>query len=109
MRKTIVPWVIWSVLILGSIMLLLRSGEVRADAAYSAKVQDVTITLYNEPCKLTEHVAFPYRATWVEKSGAKFEGCWMVNPDIGSIIGYFREDKSIAVMPMRIFTRVQGV
>ena len=59
------------------------------------------ITITDEPCKLASIVDLPYRATWKEK-GKTFEGCAAPHPS-GLVVMYFKEDRSIALVPVRMF------
>jgi hypothetical protein len=54
---------------------------------------------------LKEVSNLPYKATWVE-DGRTYKGCWAANQ--GFVVGFFVDDKSVAVMPMRIFQKVTG-
>jgi hypothetical protein len=77
----------------------------RADAVAVANIEGVKITLFNEKCELKEVSNLPYKATWVE-DGRTYKGCWAANQ--GFVVGFFVDDKSVAVMPMRIFQKVTG-
>ena len=75
--------------------------EAHAAVIGQAKIKDVVISITNEPCNMTDVVAMPYRATWLE-NGKTFEGCAAGHPS-GLIILYFRQDKSIALVPAQLF------
>jgi len=87
------------VLMVGTIVLY--SGTANAAPRYVANVEGITITLYDEPCKLDAVANLPYRATWQE-GGKTFEGCFLFFEHAGVIVGYF-SDKSVAPMPVQIF------
>lgn len=99
----------WLLAILFGIALAFVVKIAGADPLVQAVVNSgrVVITVYSESCALTEFVAnLPKRATW--KEGDKvFEGCAGVSP-LGVAMFYFREDKSIAVVPIEMFERVTG-
>ena len=106
---TILPWVMWAALIGLAVGLVLHAGQVRADPIAQAVVNNgqVVITVHSEDCALKEVVSnLPKRATWVE-GGKTFEGCVGVSP-IGVAMLYFREDKSVAAVPLEMFERVSG-
>lgn len=68
---------------------------------------EVLITLYDEPCVLPEVTNLPDRAEWFEK-GTKTEGCWSINPQAGIVVMYFA-DKTVAIAPIRAFTKVSNI
>jgi hypothetical protein len=84
--------------ILGGLMVY---GTAKAEPRYTASVQGVQITLYDEPCKLDAVANLPHRATWTEQ-GKTFEGCFHFFEHVGLIVAYFA-DKSVAPMPPQIF------
>lgn len=65
------------------------------------------IVLTDEPCQLKAISNLKYRATWTEKNGKLHEGCYAVHP-YGVIVAYF-SDKTVALMPLDVFTKVTGV
>lgn len=75
-----------------------------AEAVFQGQGQGVTITVYNEPCKLTDVTNLPYRATW-EENGKVTEGCIAPRPDAGVVVGYFA-DKTVALMPLQMFKKL---
>lgn len=84
-------------------------AAVFAAPIFVADAEGVRIELFDEPCILKDLVSnLPYRATWTEK-GKVFEGCFVPNPNAGFVVAYFREDKSVAVIPMDAFKKVVGV
>ena len=86
--------------------LLLLPSIAFAAPVYVAEVEGIRIELYDEPCKLKDTVSnLPYRATWTEK-GKVFEGCFIPNPQTGVVMTYWREDKSVAAIPLDAFKRV---
>lgn len=71
--------------------------------------QGITITVYSEDCALKNVVSnLPKRATWTEK-GKTYEGCAGGQPDAGVVMLYFKEDRSVAVVPMQAFRPLTGV
>lgn len=73
-----------------------------------ASVDGVEITVYSEECGLKNVVSnLPKRATWVEK-GKTFEGCAGATP-FGVLLFYFREDRTVAVVPAEHFVQITGV
>jgi hypothetical protein len=105
-RKTILPWFLWAVLALGMIVLLLRSGEVRAEPLFQASVGGVRVLLHNDKCAIEAVSNLPFRATWLE--GEKvYEGCWGPRPDFKVVVLYFT-DKTIGLAPMSTFSKVTG-
>lgn len=86
--------------------LALWAGNVFAEAAFQGQGQGVTITVFNEPCKLDAVTNLPFRATW-EENGKVTEGCVAPRPDAGVVVGYF-SDKTIALMPIQMFKRLVG-
>src|SRR5262245_51647010 len=75
---------------------------------YSAEVEGVLVVLYDEPCEAKAVANLPFRATWTEK-GKVFNGCWGPRPNEGVVIGYFVEDRTVALIPIRAFKRVSAI
>ncbi len=80
--------------------------KAHAEAVFQGVGQGVTITIYNEPCKLEAVSNLPFRATW-EENGKVTEGCIAPRPDAGLVVGYFA-DKAVALMPIDMFKRLTG-
>ena len=83
---------------------LLSTPAVPAPVAVS-QGEGVTVTLHDEPCKLTAVVDLPSRATWTE-GGATLEGCYGVH-SAGPVVLYFT-DRSIALLPRSAFIPLSG-
>jgi len=62
-----------------------------------ANAPGITVTLFDEKCKLPAIKNLPLRATWTQ-SGKTIEGCFGGFSEAGAIGLYF-EDKTIAVVP----------
>lgn len=83
-------------------------AAVLAGPIFVADAEGAKIELYDEPCKLKDAVSnLPYRATWTEK-GKVFEGCFGAS-GAGVVVTYWKEDKTVAAIPVDAFKRVQGV
>ena len=89
------------------LFLAMAMAPVFAEPVFQGQGQGVTITIYNEPCKLEAVSNLPFRATWEEK-GKVTEGCIAPRPEVGVVVGYFA-DRSIALMPIEMFQRLTGV
>jgi hypothetical protein len=94
-------------LCLAAVVWLFSPMEVKAEAKFTASVSNVTVTLYNEPCSLKEVSNLPHRATWKE-DGKTYEGCFGIVPQAGVLMMYFKEDRTVAVMPFDVFVPVTG-
>ena len=103
---TIIPWLVWSLVVLMVIIALSYASQVKAGPIAQAESQGIVITVYTEPCKLPAVSNLPVRATWVE-SGKTYEGCAAPNPPLGIVIFYF-EDKTVAVVPLQLFVPMTG-
>ena len=91
-----------------AVFLFLPSGA-NAEPQYRETVQDVVITLYSEPCALKGEVSnLPRRATWMEK-GKTFEGCFGYVEHLQLLMFYFRDDKTVAGLPVGVFSRVTAL
>jgi hypothetical protein len=90
-----------------SLLLLLLSFPAYAAPVATATSEGAVITLFDEPCALTEVSNLPMRATWTDK-GQTWEGCFSVHPQ-GIVILYFSGDKTVAIAPRSAFQRVTGV
>jgi hypothetical protein len=69
-----------------------------------ARVGPVSITLYDESCAIAAVANLQRRATWAE-NGKVFEGCFGVS-EIGVVMLYFAEDRSVGAVPTEMFVRV---
>jgi hypothetical protein len=63
--------------------------------------------VYTEDCAVKEVANLPKRATWTEK-GKTYEGCAGMSP-LGLVMFYFREDRSVAVVPASQFVKVTNI
>lgn len=102
-RLTVIPWLIWALLILTVIW----ATNAYAGPILKGEAEGITVTIYEEACQLKEVTNLPKRATWTEK-GKTFEGCVGAHPQFPILMGYF-SDKTMVVLPVQMFTRVSGV
>ena len=80
-----------------------------AAPVFVAEGNGVHIELFDEPCTLKDSVSnLPYRATWTEK-GKVFEGCFVPNQAAGIVVAFFKDDKTVAVIPIEVFKKVVGI
>ena len=103
---TIIPWLVWSLVVLVVIIALSYASQVKAGPIAQAESQGIVITVYKEPCKLPAVSNLPVRATWLE-NGKTYEGCAASNPQLGVVVFYF-DDKTVAVVPLQIFVPMTG-
>ena len=107
-RMVIVPRIV-AALLLG-FFLAAATFHAFAEPIAQATVANgqIVITVYSEDCQLKDVVSnLPKRATWVQQ-GRTFEGCVGVQPSLGVAMFYFREDHSVAAVPVSEFVRVIG-
>jgi hypothetical protein len=83
-------------------------AAVFAQPIFAAETDSVRIVLYDEPCAFQDTVKLPFRATWTEK-GKVYEGCFAPHPHVGVVVAFFKEDKSVAAIPMEAFRKVTGI
>ena len=77
----------------------------KAEPMVVAESEGLRITIYTEDCAFTDTVTnLPKRATWVE-GGKTIEGCAGPFGQFGFVAFYFA-DKSVALVPMKMFQRV---
>lgn len=86
------------------VLCLLNFAALKAEAAPLVQATDdagVTVTLTDEPCKLTSIANMPYRATW---RGPKrlMEGCFSVVPEVGLVVMFF-DDKTVKLAAVSAF------
>ncbi len=108
-RLTVLPWIVWGIGIVLLVFGLAYAKKSHAEPIARAVVNNgqVVITVHTEDCTLKDNVAnLPKRATWVE-GNKTFEGCVGVSP-VGVAMFYFKEDKSVAVVPLEMFQPVTG-
>ena len=106
--KLMVPSPIWAV-VFGLILAgALYAGKALSAPRFVATDGTTSITLHDEPCELKEVVTnLPYKATWVE--GDKIiQGCWGAWVNDQRVLAYFG-DKTVALIPFSVLSKVQGV
>jgi uncharacterized protein (DUF1501 family) len=103
---TMLPWLVWALVIVLAIGGALYAGRAVAEPMFQVRQGDVVITLHSEECTLKEVSNLPNRATWTE-GGKVFEGCFGIQPAMKAVMMFFT-DKSVAVAPASIFTRIVG-
>ena len=102
MKPVRLAWWIFALFILG----IMFAGAAHAGPVMVAKVGAVSITLYDEPCAIAAVANLQRRATWTE-NGKVFEGCFGVS-EIGVVMLYFSDDRSVGAVPVQNFVRVQS-
>lgn len=70
-----------------------------APAAVATR-EDVTLSLYTEPCALPAVKNLPYRAIWRDARGA-YEGCYDVR--LGAVVVAYFTDRTVIVVPLEVF------
>lgn len=103
-------WVLTGMLLLLLVVLLTAVSTIAqaAPVAQATGPGGEVITITDEPCKLTHLVSgLGNRATWKD-GGKTYEGCAGAHP-AGVIVLYFREDKSIALVPARLFQPLRSM
>lgn len=103
MELRIVFWLF----VLGLLIAVLLPAAHAAPVAQANGPNGEVITITDEPCKLTDIVDMPHRATWAEK-GKTFEGCAAPHP-AGVVVLYFKDDRSIALVPIRMFQPLRSM
>ena len=73
---------------------------------FQAEADGVRIVLTDEDCRLPAVENLKKRAIWHEK-GKVYEGCFGAHPVYPIIMAYFA-DKTVVVLPVEVFTPVQG-
>lgn len=92
--------------LLAGLLLLVHFSFVYGEPVYETSQGNVRLVAYNEPCKLEAVKNLAYRAVWFE-GGKEIEGCIGARDDLGVAVAYFA-DKTIAVIPLYAFRRVQA-
>lgn len=95
-----------SVVLLFAVWVVVYATEAGSKPVASYQGNGMSITLYDDECTLKAEVSnLHHRSTWTEK-GKTFEGCWSAHPN-GFVVIY-SIDKSVVVVPARVFERVTG-
>lgn len=103
----ILPKWMWVVLIVAALAATLYAGKVFGKPIYEADNGEVKVTLFDDPCELTDQIKnLRYKATWTEK-GQVFRGCWSPIPQLKMIHVYF-EDKTVGLIPVNALQQVHG-
>lgn len=101
MPKWIVPLAWW--MFAGLVLLAIIVPPALAAPVAEVNQGGVRVVLTDEKCDQSAVVNLQNRATWTE-NGKTVEGCFGVG--VGSVIVLYFADKTIAVIPMRLFVRV---
>lgn len=72
-----------------------------AQPAAELKQDDITITLYREPCALAAVANLRHRATWDDPKRGHSEGCYSIQHD--TIVVLYFDDRMIITAPLRAF------
>lgn len=78
------------------------------EPTHRASVGSVVITLHTEKCSLGEVSNLERRATWLQ-DGKTFEGCFGFVLPFRMLMFYFKEDKTVAIVPAGMFEKVTGI
>jgi hypothetical protein len=106
MRMTVLPWVVWGVIGIVSIIALVKCSPAHAEARFAADADNGKVVLFDDKCQLSEVTNLPFKAQWTE-NGKTTEGCWSPpHPQVGVILAYFA-DKTVVGLPAQIFKRLQ--
>ena len=98
--------------ILRYVVLLLALGFGMADASPIAIVtgrDGITVTMHDDDCTLkTEVINLPGRITW-EDNGKILEGCYSIGlPQLGYLVLAYFADKTVVLIPMSYFKKVEA-
>jgi hypothetical protein len=91
-----------------ALMVVMMAAAASASAEPFAVLQNgkAAVTLYREACGLKDVSNLKHRATW-EENGKRYEGCFGVFFE--SAIGFYFDDKQVAVIPIAAFVPVRGM
>jgi len=78
-RMTVLPWLLWALLIGAAVAFVLHAGKVHAAAKFYAEADGGRVVLFDDKCRLPEVSNLPFKAEWTE-NGKTFEGCWSPPP-----------------------------
>lgn len=106
MRLTVLPWLLWALIIGAVIAFVFHAGEVQAEPLYKAPGEGVEVILHSEECRL-DMKNLKRRATWTE-GGLVTEGCYGIHPDYPIVLLYFA-DRSVVILLVQQFQKVSGV
>lgn len=102
---TVLPWMLWAVLVSGAILLLLGTPA-QASPVFQVEADGARLVLHTGDCQLAEVKNLPRRAVWHENGKAQ-EGCWVFRQELGVILFYF-SDRTVFGIPAQAFVRVRG-
>ena len=85
---------------------LLAAAGVRAEPFAILQNNRAIVTLHKEACVLRDVSNLKHRATW-EEDGKRYEGCFGVF--FNQAIGFYFDDKQVAVIPVAAFIPVRGM
>lgn len=106
-RSLLLPLAIWLAIVAGLIFFLGFVLPARADPVGAASGDGLTVTLYDEPCRLDGVTNLPFRATWQEAGEPAQEGCWAANRKMRTVATYW-SDRTVIVISVDLFVRVGG-
>ena len=85
---------------------MLAAAAVSAEPFAILQNQKAVVTLHKEACALRDVSNLKHRATW-EEDGKRYEGCFGIF--FNQAIGFYFDDKQVAVIPVAAFVPVRGM
>jgi hypothetical protein len=85
---------------------MLAAAGVSAEPFAILQDKHAVVTLHREACLLKAVANLKHRATW-EEDGKRYEGCFGVF--FNQAIGFYFDDKQVAVIPVAAFMPVRGM
>jgi len=85
---------------------MLAAAGVSAEPFAVLQNNKAVVTLHKEACALRDVSNLKHRATW-EEDGKRYEGCFGVF--FNQAIGFYFDDKQVAVIPVAAFVPIRGL
>ena len=85
---------------------MLAAASVAAEPFAVLQNNKAVVTLHKEACALRNVSNLKHRATW-EEDGKRYEGCFGIF--FNQAIGFYFDDKQVAVIPVAAFVPVRGL
>lgn len=98
-----ISWWLWAL----TVVAIIAAPVALAAPVAKASQGGVTITLFNDKCEIPAVSNLPMKATWTE-GGKTYAGCWG-GSEVGVVMAYFAEDRTVAAIPVQAFSRVSEI
>jgi hypothetical protein len=88
------------------VVMMAAAASAAAEPFAVVRNGNASVTLHREACGLKDVANLKHRATW-EEDGKRYEGCFGIF--FNAAIGFYFDDKQVAVIPVAAFVPLRGM